>query len=152
MFQKIFFRFVVYPAQLLFIQDSHRTRVMIRCSDEYLLIKPRLSHYWTLPGGGIHSNETEEEGALREVKEEVGIVLRYEKLHKVWAGPIINRRLKMNVHLFNAELKQKPPLKLQKIEIAKAKWFKPDEISAVELSEGDQFLLAQIAPDLFKMV
>lgn len=29
--------------------------------------------YWTLPGGGLNGNETPEEAALREVKEETGL-------------------------------------------------------------------------------
>jgi len=51
-----------------------------------ILISKRPAHkikggYWEFPGGKIEPNETPEAGLIRELKEEVGIVvLQYEKL------------------------------------------------------------------------
>ena len=51
-------------------------KVLIRDeSDKVLILKDRLSDWWDLPGGHIHTEETPEEGALREVEEETGIKL-----------------------------------------------------------------------------
>lgn len=40
----------------------------------------RLVSYYTIPGGGLEPNETVEEGAKREIEEELGIVVEIEKL------------------------------------------------------------------------
>ena len=51
-------------------------KVIIRDeSDKVLILKDRFSDWWDLPGGHVHTEETPEEGALREVEEETGIKL-----------------------------------------------------------------------------
>ena len=51
-------------------------KVLIRDeSNKVLILKDRFSDWWDLPGGHIHTDETPEEGALREVEEETGIKL-----------------------------------------------------------------------------
>ena len=51
-------------------------KVLIRDeSDKVLILKDSFSDWWDLPGGHIHTEETPEEGALREVEEETGIKL-----------------------------------------------------------------------------
>ena len=53
-----------------------RTRVLITTDSHILLIKNVVgSRQWTLPGGGYHHNESAEDCAKREVKEELGIDL-----------------------------------------------------------------------------
>jgi 8-oxo-dGTP pyrophosphatase MutT (NUDIX family) len=47
------------------------------------------SEYWVLPGGGVESEETVEEGLVREVKEETGLDLqKYELLGENEFGDI----------------------------------------------------------------
>jgi 8-oxo-dGTP diphosphatase len=50
---------------------------------EALLVKANYKDYWTFPGGFIEANETPRRGAMREVLEEVGIVVNPEKLEFV---------------------------------------------------------------------
>jgi 8-oxo-dGTP pyrophosphatase MutT (NUDIX family) len=51
-------------------------KVLIRDeSNKVLILKDRLSDWWDLPGGHIHTDETPEEGAIREVEEETGLTL-----------------------------------------------------------------------------
>jgi 8-oxo-dGTP pyrophosphatase MutT (NUDIX family) len=51
-------------------------KVLIRDeSNKILILKDRLSDWWDLPGGHIHTDETPEEGAIREVEEETGLTL-----------------------------------------------------------------------------
>jgi 8-oxo-dGTP pyrophosphatase MutT (NUDIX family) len=51
-------------------------KVLIRDeSDKVLILKDRFSDWWDLPGGHIHTDETPEEGAIREVEEETGLTL-----------------------------------------------------------------------------
>ena len=59
------------------IEDLQITaKVLIRDeSDKVLILKDRFSDWWDLPGGHIHTDETPEEGAIREVEEETGLTL-----------------------------------------------------------------------------
>lgn len=53
-------------------------------------IEPRKG-YWNLPCGFMENNETIEEGAIREVLEETGLVVRIESLHTVFSVPKSNQ-------------------------------------------------------------
>src|SRR4051812_17481145 len=65
-----------WPALWIYLRGSQRTRVLIVCDEEILLVRGWLSTgQWSLPGGGLHKNEDPVAGAQREVAEEVGISL-----------------------------------------------------------------------------
>lgn len=55
----------------------HENKVLIRFHEKY--------HIWIAPGGHIELNETPEEGAVREVKEEVGLDVELYSGNKVGA-------------------------------------------------------------------
>ncbi|MBP7822308.1 MAG: NUDIX hydrolase [Candidatus Moranbacteria bacterium] len=55
----------------------HENKVLIRFHEKY--------HIWIAPGGHIELNETPEEGAVREVKEEVGLDVELYSGNKVVA-------------------------------------------------------------------
>ena len=61
-------------------RPSHAGGVVYRLKKgipEYLLIRPKSgADEWLLPKGHVEARETEEEGALREVREETGVVAR----------------------------------------------------------------------------
>jgi 8-oxo-dGTP diphosphatase len=44
-------------------------------NDEILVVKAHYKPYWSLPGGVIEADETPRQTAIREVKEEVGLVV-----------------------------------------------------------------------------
>ncbi|MFN8411845.1 MAG: NUDIX domain-containing protein [Anaerolineales bacterium] len=55
--------------------ERSRACAAIIKNGKILLVHHRSAHesYWTLPGGGVEGNETYEQAALREVKEETGL-------------------------------------------------------------------------------
>ncbi len=74
---RVLFR-TLYPLRLLywFIFRPHYrgTKVIVRCGDELLFVRHSYGpQRWTFPGGGVKRGESYEEGARREVCEEVGI-------------------------------------------------------------------------------
>jgi ADP-ribose pyrophosphatase YjhB (NUDIX family) len=61
-------------------RPSHAGGVVYRLKQgraEYVLIRPKSgANEWLLPKGHIEAGETEKEGALREVREETGVIAR----------------------------------------------------------------------------
>ena len=53
-------------------------------------IEPRRG-YWTLPGGFMEMDETTQEGALRETREETRAKVEIERLHGIYNMPQINQ-------------------------------------------------------------
>ncbi len=64
-------------------------------------------HYWKLPGGRSTGEETAEETALREIKEETGVSLETSDLEVIYENDKGNHTLMF----FKAELAKLPPLK-----------------------------------------
>ena len=49
-----------------------------------VLKRPEMPEYYTIPGGGLEKGETEEEGVIREIKEEFGIKVKViKKLYEI---------------------------------------------------------------------
>jgi|APSaa5957512622_1039677.scaffolds.fasta_scaffold114999_2 ADP-ribose pyrophosphatase YjhB (NUDIX family) len=55
--------------------------------EEVLLIKRRDVPIWALPGGGVESNESCAEAAVREVREETGVHIELTRLVGIYSRP-----------------------------------------------------------------
>jgi 8-oxo-dGTP pyrophosphatase MutT (NUDIX family) len=68
----------IRPTARLIVLDHDRRVLLFKVQDEEPLHKnhPGLVSYWFTPGGGVDNGETYEEAAIRELKEETGIVCR----------------------------------------------------------------------------
>lgn len=93
---------------------------------EYLLIKTTYSgDYWTIPGGGSHRNESLENAAIREVKEEVGIDVTELKQLGSYVSEVEYK--KDTIYLYTTKTHQKNIIRNQQ-EISEARWFNKDSI------------------------
>ncbi|MGE3702243.1 MAG: NUDIX hydrolase [Hyphomicrobiaceae bacterium] len=84
--------------------------VLINCKGTIPLIrdpKKPAPIFWKLPGGRSEPGETAEECAVREVREEVGISLRADKLEEIHTEYRGNHA----VVIFKVDLSSLPPLK-----------------------------------------
>ena len=66
----------------------HSVVILLNEHNEILLEERSDDGYFDFPGGGIDLKETGEEAAIRELKEETGIVADSLKLFKVYSGEI----------------------------------------------------------------
>jgi len=59
-----------------------RVRAVIIKDDKVLTIKRTKPNemYWVIPGGGVEDKETNEKALVREIKEELGVDIRIDKL------------------------------------------------------------------------
>lgn len=112
--------------------------VITSTTGEVLLIRPHgyAADQWTLAGGGVEAGESPVEAMRRELAEELG--LECEDLDEL---PVQNRfvfssdyKVKRGLDhdgqqavMFFVRIPPDRPLQLQVEEIAKARWFKPDE-------------------------
>ena len=134
------------PGIYLLLHKSRRSRVIIRCGDEVLLIKSNFGEQkWGLPGGGIKRHETAVQSAVREAYEEVGISINPTKLQFVTELRSGFGRLHwpyVDLIFYECLLQKKPTnLVLQRFEVSEAKWVRIGGTEKLALSEDVRQLL-----------
>ena len=121
---------LTWPALRLRLRFTTRTRVLIRCGNEILVVKNWLgSGKWGLPGGGVKTNEDPLTTALREVKEELNVVLKPSSCKKVGIFEYKSSGLSFVYSLYKVNLTKKPDVKRQKMEITKTLWINKDKLN-----------------------
>lgn len=114
---------ITWPALWLLLRWSRRTRLLLVCGDEFLVLRGWLgSGEWGLPGGGLHRGEDAVAGLLREVKEETGLALKSSQIKYAFEGLYKSRGMRFTYHSYTAQLNSKPQLKPQPREIAEISW------------------------------
>lgn len=131
------------------------TRVIIRRNTDgkYLALwsskweeNPRRSQQPDLPGGIIDPGETAEQGALREVYEETGLILRDNQLHLInvigdladdMGGEPWTR------YLYTAEIDEAVPVQLS-WEHERFAWLTVDELLQLDIRESYQAILRDL--------
>ena len=126
------------PGIYLLLHNSRRSRVLVICEDELLLIRSDFgSSCWTVPGGGIKCSETAVDGAVRELREEVGIRVKPSQLHELTQttkgyGPFNWPRI--HFVFFVVRLSKKLTLTLQKHEVTESHWLPLDKLSTANIT------------------
>lgn len=89
---------------------THGVRVMLVYQNQIILVRHWYNSLWVMPGGGIKKNETPEQAAVREVREELRLEIK-QLDYKL--GTYSNTKDGKNdtVHCFVAELEEQPILK-----------------------------------------
>lgn len=101
---------------------------IIEENGKYLLVqeaKKKCYKKWNFPAGHLDFNESLEEGAIREIKEETGCDVELDGICYI-ANRILENDLFVMI-VFNAKL-IKETIKFDKEEILNVKWFDYDEI------------------------
>lgn len=102
-----------------------RARVLLVHENHALVVKNWLgAGNWALPGGGIESGESPAEAAIREIREELGIVIEPGAL-KALGGrhtSIEKGGLRTTYFLFAVEFLDKPELTIKTDEIVGHEW------------------------------
>lgn len=103
---------------------SHRTRLVLVSNDDVLLVRGYYgSGKWSLPGGGLHRNESPEDGLVREVREETGIIIDPKRLKELFEKRVVTETgLRFTMHAYGIKIKQKPKIRMQRGEIHETTW------------------------------
>lgn len=105
---------------------TYGARVLVVHDKELLLVQPRKSNYWNFPGGGIKKTEDPAQGALRELREETGIIIN-EVDYQLGEYCSKAEGKRDTVVIFVATAPNKVIPKLE-IEIQQAAWFPFDQL------------------------
>lgn len=108
-----------------------------------LLVRTRYQRFWTLPGGGVHTRETPEDAAARELREETGIRVDAADLRQV--GVLTNALEGKSdyIVMFTVALPQRVE-PTPGLEIERAGFFAPDALPG-ETSPRSRQRLAELA-------
>lgn len=119
---KILF-YVSWPLIFLYAPLRVRSRVLVIKNGKFLGVRHYFgSNQWSLPGGGVKAGESYKDAALRELNEELGIVLSTKDVHELLDVRVYNERgLFMRYAIFVAELHGEVLLKPSH-EISETRW------------------------------
>lgn len=103
-----------------------------------LIVKAHYKEYWTFPGGMLDIGESPKQAAIREVFEEVGIVLDESAVTFGWVASRTSRQLMTYQFVFKAALSEddKSKVVLQHNEIAESRLVSRDDVQADDLRYG----------------
>ena len=127
LFGKILF-IVCYPGLFLLLNCTRRTRVIVRHNNQLVLVRPLIGMgEYLLPGGGLHRGETPKQSAVRELREETGIVVCEADLNHLKDAVLKVRGISFTVAVFEARIDYLPTRYKRSIEIVEIKLMSQDE-------------------------
>lgn len=119
-----------------FLKDSRRAYVVMEHDGKILVVKNILgSGKWHLPGGGCHKDESFEQGASRELKEEVGVRVPTSRL-EVLSPEAFRSKRGFDYQLFLLRMSKSTELKLDRLEILEASWLDPNDLNDSNAGES----------------
>ncbi len=99
--------------------------VAVWVEDRVLVLRQSYRVHLNLPGGGVGRHETPLAAALRELREEVGLVLPPEALRIAWVGEALWDFRRDHVTIFEAHLPEMPDLTPDGREVVQARLINP---------------------------
>lgn len=83
---------------------------------------------WGIPAGKVEGSETDSEAAIREIREETGIILKEEDLQYKGELPIEYPNMTVVFPVFKVVLEKEPAVTLSPREHVEYKWLAPQEV------------------------
>ena len=128
----------------IFRPKVHGAYCLIYVDDKVLVIKNSYKKFWTIPCGMIDRGEAPLEAALREVQEEVGLLLVPDKMTFVKVLMNTSEYKKDHIHLFEYHLNAFPEVVIDNREVVDFNWISKREISDFPLFDPiKEFLLLE---------
>jgi 8-oxo-dGTP diphosphatase len=117
----------------VFRPENHGALVALWCAGRVLLVKNSYVDYYSLPGGNVRANETAEDAAIRELKEEINLVVERGKLITALVHTHEWQGRPDHVVIFALELEQTPAIRVDHREVVSAEWLLPQEALSRDL-------------------
>ena len=102
-------------------------KVLLECEGQFLLVRHNYGHrLWTIPGGGVKNNELPELAALREVYEELGVIL--DTVTRIGQYKSDYEYKKVTIDCFKSTINKKTKITIDNFEIAEYGWFQSNSL------------------------
>ena len=127
-------------------QEKSCGAIVLNKNNEILLVHHNAGH-WDLPKGHVEEGETEEQTAIREVKEETNIDIIVNKNYRYVTNYSPKEGVMKEVVYFlakNIDNNQKPQLS----EVNEVKWFKFNDAIKMITFDNSKIILKQLKKDL----
>lgn len=130
--------FPAYPLAAIYLLNSNRVRIILRHENKILVVKPWLNNgRWDLPGGGLYKGEDRIQGALRELKEELGVEIDDYVAECIFSERFKSGLLRYQAHYIDINLKSLAIVsRLQKHEISEFMWINKEDINSLPMISG----------------
>ncbi|HWO12336.1 MAG TPA: NUDIX domain-containing protein [Polyangiaceae bacterium] len=112
---------------------THGALVTLWNDGQVLLIQNSYVNYRSLPGGYVGRYETGAEAAVRELREEIGIVARPDELERVYDEVKDWEGKRDHVEVFRLELERRPQIVIDRREVIAAGWYSPARALELDL-------------------
>jgi 8-oxo-dGTP diphosphatase len=101
---------------------------------ELLMVRSSYRGRWDLPGGGVHRGEDGRDAAVREIREEVGLVLDAAALRPAQSGEIFWEHRHDYVTIFEIAMGERPVPRVDAREIIEARFRAPAMVGDEEVT------------------
>jgi 8-oxo-dGTP diphosphatase len=108
--------------------------VAIWWGERFLLVKSSYRDTWSLPGGGLEAGETAPQAAVRELAEELDLVVAPDQLGEPWTITERSRRGRNTVTILAWHLVDQPAIRIDNLEIVGVRWVTREEALALEIT------------------
>ncbi len=109
---------------------THGALVAIWWGERFLLVKSSYRGTLSLPGGGLEAGETALQAAVRELAEELDLVVAPEQLVAPWTITERSRRGRNTVTILAWHLVDQPAIRIDNLEIVGVRWVTREEALA----------------------
>lgn len=127
-------------------QEKSCGAIVLNKNNEVLLVHHNKGH-WDLPKGHVEEGETEEQTAIREVKEETNIDIVINSKYRYTTSYSPKEGVMKEVVFFlasNIDEKQRPQLE----EVSEVKWFEFEEAIKQITFDNSKIILNQLKKDI----
>lgn len=123
---------------------THAAIAAIWHADKLLLVKPSYRSQMTLPGGFVRRGEQPYDAVVREIAEELGLVLPAGSLH-LFGETDIRSENRMSVEtVFHAHLETEPAISVDHREITSAQFYTISDARRLEITRITRWYLDHV--------
>ena len=113
---------------------SHGALVAIWWGERLLLVQSSYRDRLSLPGGGLDAGETAKQAAVRELAEELDLVVKPEQLSDPWTITERSKRGSNTVTIVSWHVANRPAIRIDNLEIVGYQWVTREEALAQPLT------------------